>query len=62
MKGMGDKLSGKAKHAAGKMTDNKKMQAEGKAQEIKGHAKAKMDEARTNMSDKSDRKRRDETM
>lgn len=33
-----DKLSGKAKQAVGKVTDDKKLQAEGKAQELKADA------------------------
>lgn len=33
-----DKLSGKAKQAVGKVTDDKKLEAEGKAQELKADA------------------------
>lgn len=45
MSGLSDKLSGKAKQAAGKLTDNKKLQAEGKAEEVKGNIKDKLDDA-----------------
>ena len=34
-----DKLSGKSKQFGGKMSDDKKMQAEGKIEELKGQAK-----------------------
>jgi len=34
-----DKFSGKAKQTAGKMTDNKKLEAKGKIQEAKGNMK-----------------------
>lgn len=34
-----DKITGHAKEGLGKLTDNKKMQAEGKAQQMKGKAK-----------------------
>ncbi len=43
MSSTSDKMSGKAKQVAGKMTDNKKMQAKGKMQEMKGDMKAHMD-------------------
>ena len=52
MSGMSDKLSGKAKQAAGKMTDNKKMQAEGKAQEMKGHTHDAINDGKMHVSDK----------
>jgi uncharacterized protein YjbJ (UPF0337 family) len=38
-----DKYSGKAKKAAGKMTDDKSMEAKGKAQEEKGKIKGYFD-------------------
>jgi uncharacterized protein YjbJ (UPF0337 family) len=38
VKGAGDKLSGGAKEAAGKMSDNKKLEAEGKLDKAKGAA------------------------
>lgn len=36
MSGLSDKLTGKAKQAAGKLKNDNKLKAEGKAQEIKG--------------------------
>ncbi len=39
MSGMSDKISGKAKQVAGKITNDKKLQAEGKAEELRGKAK-----------------------
>ena len=62
MSGMSDKLSGKAKQAAGKMTDNKKLQAEGKAQEIKGKTKDAVADAQMDMSDKMNDPKRHQTM
>ena len=38
IKGAADKLTGKAKQAAGDAIDNKEMQAKGKVQELKGKA------------------------
>ncbi len=59
MSELGDKIAGKAKQAAGKITDDKKLQAEGKAQELKGKAesavndaKAKADKITTDLKDK----------
>lgn len=56
---MGDKISGKAKQAAGKITNNKKMQLEGKADELKGKAKDAVGDARAHMSDKASEIKRD---
>jgi uncharacterized protein YjbJ (UPF0337 family) len=39
MSGNVDKFKGKAKQAMGKATDNKELQAKGKAQETKGRMK-----------------------
>lgn len=39
VKGAGDKTSGAMKDAAGKVTDNKKLQAEGKLDKAKGKAR-----------------------
>lgn len=36
VKGAGDKASGATKEAAGKLTDNKKLEAEGKLEKAKG--------------------------
>ncbi|HRE44118.1 MAG TPA: CsbD family protein [Terricaulis sp.] len=39
VKGAADKVSGAAKEAAGKMTGNKKLEAEGKIDKAKGEAR-----------------------
>ncbi len=39
VKGAADKTSGAAKEAAGKMTDNKKLEADGKLDKAKGAAR-----------------------
>ncbi len=52
---MSDKISGKTKQAVGKATDNKKLEAKGKAQETKGHVKDKIKSAGETISDKVDR-------
>jgi uncharacterized protein YjbJ (UPF0337 family) len=39
MSGLTDKISGEAKDVAGKVTDNKKLQAEGKLQKARGDVK-----------------------
>ncbi len=38
VKGMMDEVAGCAKHKAGELTDNSKLQAEGMAQQVKGKA------------------------
>lgn len=38
VKGVGNQVAGNAKEAAGKMTGNKKLEAEGRLQELKGDA------------------------
>ncbi|EZH67048.1 MULTISPECIES: CsbD family protein [unclassified Geomicrobium] len=38
LKGMGNQAKGSVKDAAGKVTNNKKMQAEGKTDKLKGKA------------------------
>lgn len=38
MKGAGNQVAGNAKEAAGKLTGNKKLEAEGRVQELKGDA------------------------
>jgi uncharacterized protein YjbJ (UPF0337 family) len=38
VKGMANEAAGNVKQGVGKMTDNDKMRAEGKAQELKGEA------------------------
>lgn len=42
MKSMSDKLNGKHKQAVGRATDNKKLEAKGKAQEASGKAQSKL--------------------
>ncbi len=39
MSGTTDKISGNIKQTTGKLTDNQKLQAKGKAQELKGKTK-----------------------
>jgi uncharacterized protein YjbJ (UPF0337 family) len=41
MKGAGEELKGKVKNAAGDLLDNEQMQAEGRADELKGQARQK---------------------
>jgi uncharacterized protein YjbJ (UPF0337 family) len=41
----GDKITGKAKEAAGKATGNKELETEGQTQNKKGHVKEKADNA-----------------
>ncbi|PKP81689.1 MAG: CsbD family protein [Alphaproteobacteria bacterium HGW-Alphaproteobacteria-18] len=36
VKGVGNQIAGNSKEAAGKVTGNKKLEAEGRAQELKG--------------------------
>lgn len=38
VKGVGNQVAGNAKEAAGKLTGNKKLEAEGRLQELKGDA------------------------
>lgn len=51
MSGTSDKMQGKAKQAVGKMTNDKKLQAKGKAQEAKGTVKDKMDDTHMRMNE-----------
>jgi len=44
--GIGDKIVGEVKEAAGKVTDNADLQAEGAAQSDKGDAEMEADKAR----------------
>ena len=52
MSGLGDKLKGSAKEAAGKVVKNKKLEAEGKTDQIKGNLKEKADKAKDKLGDK----------
>ncbi len=54
MKSMSDKLNGKHKQAVGRATDNKKLEAEGKAQEASGKAQGKLKEAGEKITHKVD--------
>lgn len=44
-----DKITGKSKQTVGKVTGNKKLQAEGKMQEMKGKAEKGMNDLHKNM-------------
>ncbi|MFF2324382.1 MULTISPECIES: CsbD family protein [unclassified Streptomyces] len=48
-----DKLTGKAKEALGKMTGNRRKEAEGKAEQAKGQAKEALDDAQKRMPGKT---------
>lgn len=52
MSGMSDKISGKAKQAVGKVTDNEELRLRGEFQEAKGKAKDAADHAKKKLSDK----------
>lgn len=54
MKDMSDKLNGKYKQAVGHATDNKKLEAEGKAQETSGKAQGKLKKAGEKITHKVD--------
>lgn len=46
MSGLGDKLKGSAKEAAGKVTGNESLEAEGKKDKAVGELKDKVDQAK----------------
>ncbi|MEV6162748.1 CsbD family protein [Streptomyces sp. NPDC052052] len=48
-----DKLTGKAKEALGKMTGNRRKEAEGKAEQAKARAKEALDETEKHVPGKS---------
>lgn len=54
MSGLTDKISGKAKQAAGDATGDDKLKSEGKLEEVKGTLKDKFNEAVDTVSDKID--------
>jgi uncharacterized protein YjbJ (UPF0337 family) len=54
MSGTTDKISGKTKQVVGKATDNEKLQAEGKAQEVKGNVKQTIKTTGEKVADKVD--------
>lgn len=54
-KGMGNELAGNVKQAAGKMTDNPKLQGEGIAQERKGEAQQAVGKAKDTVKNAVDK-------
>lgn len=50
--GMKDKLQGKAHELGGKMTDDKKLEMKGKAEQSMGEAKDKLQDAKDRMHPK----------
>lgn len=54
-----DKLAGKAKQAAGKLTDNKRLQAEGKGQEMAAKAREKVKQISDDMKRRNQNQRSD---
>ena len=72
MSGLGDKLKGSAKEAAGKMTGDDKLEAKGKAEQIIGNLKdraedlkdtagEKINEALEKVKEKTESKEKDKT-
>lgn len=55
MGGASDKISGNAKQAAGKATDDKSLEAKGKLEEARGNVKDKLDDAGEKISVKAGR-------
>ena len=54
MSGLSDKISGKGKQAVGKLTDDRKLQAEGKSEEVIGSLKQKFDGITQTVNEKVD--------
>ena len=54
MEGKMDELKGRAKEAAGDLTDNKDLQREGKADKTAGKVKQKVEDAKNWVEDKID--------
>lgn len=52
MSGLGDELKGSAKQAAGKVTGNDELEAEGNLQQIGGKLKGKAEDAKNSAGDK----------
>jgi uncharacterized protein YjbJ (UPF0337 family) len=46
---MADKIKGKAKQAAGRLSDDDRLEAEGKVDETKGKAEGAFDDAKTDV-------------
>lgn len=50
-----DKMKGNAKEAVGKMTDNEKLEAEGKIDQVKGDMKSAAEDAKDGVKDAFDK-------
>jgi uncharacterized protein YjbJ (UPF0337 family) len=57
-KGMAENLKGRAKEAAGALTGNKKMEAEGAAQRAKGAAQKKVGEIEEDLEEEREEEER----
>lgn len=53
IKGLANEAAGSVKQGVGKATDNEKLQAEGKAQELKGDAQKTVGETKDIVKDKT---------
>ncbi|WP_430912397.1 CsbD family protein [Methylobacterium sp. sgz302541] len=53
IKGLANEAAGNVKQGVGKMTGNEKLEAEGKAQELKGDAQKKVGETKDVIKDKT---------
>jgi len=53
LEGFGDQLKGKAKEAAGNLSDDKSLENEGKADQLTGDVKEKAADARDAIKDKA---------
>lgn len=60
MSGLGDKLKGSAKEAAGNITGNDKLKLEGKKDQVVGDIKNKADDAKEAVSERMDGTRDDD--
>jgi uncharacterized protein YjbJ (UPF0337 family) len=58
LKGMGNKTKGEVKKAAGEMTGDEKLEAEGHVDKAKGHVQQKTGEAKDRVRDAVDGKNR----
>jgi len=54
MSGLADKVSGNIKQVVGDVTDNDKLKAEGKLEEVQGDVKSKVSEVENHVSDMID--------
>jgi uncharacterized protein YjbJ (UPF0337 family) len=57
-KGVGNQVAGNAKEAAGKLTGNKKLEAEGRIQELKGDAQRAAGKAEEKLKQAADKNRK----